>query len=483
MMKISDDRIGRQVICIEKWKNNKYVGALDACPRFGKTYVGLRAIDELKNLLHITPKVLIIVPSEIIRNQWEKLTVDYDNITILTTQLAINQLDELLYEAWDLSIIDEIHRYSTPDSRNMIIKLAEMSASILALTGTYPYNDREIKKYFPVFDVITEQEAAENGWISDYVEYNIPVELDESDKIRYANYSTFITETLELFKDKAKYVNGNVKLVEDDYDLIRACYVGTKVRYGNVTYIPSDVFRTAISSIMGWRINLDLSKPSNRELDIYWNPNNIYERCKQFTSFVSKRNEILINNKQKLNMVLSIIKANPVPTIIFNESIDFVEQIADALGNDAIAYHSKIKSRFIYDEQGNKICFSTGRPKIFGATKLKDEAIRGIKSGRYKYLVTAKSLDEGLDLPELRQVIITAGSTNPISQIQRVARVKTTDDKDLNKIAHIFNIYVEDFINQLGDKIKSRDKAKLFNRQKNYTYSVKWLNNLSDFSV
>ncbi|KAF5080410.1 hypothetical protein DSECCO2_120540 [anaerobic digester metagenome] len=482
-MKVMDERISRQAVCIEKWKNNNYVGALDACPRFGKTYVGLRAIDEIKNILNTTPKVLIITPSEIIKHQWEKLTVDYDNITILTTQLAINQLNELMYKTWDLFIVDELHRYSTPDSRNMIIQVAQMSASRLGLSGTYPYKDREIKKWFPVFDVITEQEAAEKGWISDYIEYNIPVELDESDKIRYTNYSTFITETLELFKDKARYMNGSIQLVEDDYDLIRACYVGAKVRYENITYIPSEVFRNAVASIMGWNKNLDLSIPSNRELDIYWNPNNIYERCKQFTSYVSKRNEILINNNNKLNMVLSIIKANPVPTIIFNESIDFVERIADALGCEAIAYHSKIKSRFIYDEHGNKVCFSTGRPKIFGATKLKEEAIQGIKSGKYKYLITAKSLDEGLDLPELRQVIITAGSTNPISQIQRVGRVKTTDNKDLNKIAHIFNIYVEDFVNGIGDKVKSRDKSKLFSRQRNYTYSVKWLNDLSDFVV
>jgi len=479
-MKIDLKRDARQYLSVTKWRNNSGIGCVHACPRYGKTFVGLKAIQLVRDA-HPNAPIVIIVPSDIIRSHWKKYVTD---IPVYTITKATNDISKIIANPTFVLIVDEIHRYTTDDMLDTIGTLCRHSQFRLGLTGTYPKDNRRLKELFPVIDRISEEEAIENGWISDYLEYNLPVELTDSEKERYTKFSSFITQTLELFKGKAAMFNGKSNFIDDDYDLIMSCFVGKLTTMNGKRYhIEGSKIRDAVAHIMGWNKDLDLSNPVNKERDLYWNPNALFERCKQFKDYVSKRNELLINNENKLKMVLEIINRNPVPTIIFNESIDFVNTIADALGKEAIAYHSKIKSRPMLDDNGEYVRFSTGKIKMFGATRLKEAALQGIKEGKYKYLVTAKSLDEGLDLPELRQVIITAGASNPIQQIQRSARAKTTDANDVGKFSIIFNVYIDDFRNEFGDVIKSRDKGKLFTRQSTYTHSVIWLNNLDEFTL
>ena len=230
---------------------------------------------------------------------------------------------------------------------------------------------------------------------------------------------------------------------------------------------------------MGWNKDLDLTIEFNAERDRIWNPNNIYERVKQFKSYVAKRNLILVHNKVKMNAVLEILANNPVTTICFNESTEMVDDITDMLPGQAIAYHSNIETRHIIDENGDLILDSKGNPKKFGKTSLKKLAIEGIKTGKFKYLITAKALDEGLDIANIEQVITTAGSTSPTQYAQRNARGKTVDVYNPNKITTIINLFVDDFIIGTNIEIKSRDKQKLIERQSKSENDIVWINSVS----
>lgn len=469
----------RQEDATIKWRNNHGIGCINACPRFGKTRIGLKIIDKIYYKLPKEPNILILVPSEIVEKTWNSQLTK--KAVVLTSNKAKNLLAGLLTHNYDLLIVDEVHKFTSEENLKLLSKLAEVSKFRLALTATYPKDNNVIERLFPVIDVITEEEALERGWISDFVEYNIPTELNKEEKHKYIKFSQLISETLALFKGKLDLVNKGSSFLRDDLELIYACHSGKKFKK---KYVPGHVFRDILAAGMGWTKDLDLSNPHNKERDVYWNPNNIYERCKTFKTFVAKRNELLINNENKLKLILQICDTNRVPTIIFNENIEFVNTIADALGHKAIAYHSKIKSRPVFDEEvGDYIRFSTGRIKMFGAATLKNEALEGIRTGRYLYLVTAKALDEGLDLPELEQVIITAGSHNPLQQIQRSSRGKTIDGENVNKFTRIFNLYIDDFRDDFGELIRSRDKSKLYERQKNYEHSVKWVNDLSEITL
>lgn len=478
MIKFDVTKDVRQDESLIKWKLNKGIGCVNACPRFGKTKIGLKAIEKRRQY-RPNSRIVVIVPSEIIENHWTQQDTT-DIFEIYTSHKVKNNFKDLSEDPIDLLIVDELHKFTSDDNTSLLVSLSQISKFRLALTGTYPSDNKILSSWFPVIDTITEEEALDKNWISDFIEYNIPVPLTNKEKIQYAKFSKYISETLELFKNKYKSVNQGTNLLDGDLDLIYSCYLGKKHKG---RYIPGDAFRELVAKLMGWDRNLDLSIPANRDRDIYWNPNNIYERCKEFKMFVSRRNEILINNENKLELLLYICKQNPVPTIIFNESTEFVNIIADKLGKQAIPYHSKIKSRPLFDEDGNIVKYKTGKVKMFGATRLKNEAIEGIKSGKYLYLVTVKSLDEGLDLPMLEQVIITAGSANPLQQLQRSARGKSINGEDSNKLTKIFNLYIDDYFDDFSQLIKSRDKSKLMERQKNYTHSVKWLNSINDITL
>lgn len=487
-MKFDITKDARQELSTEKWRQNYGIGCIDACPRFGKTQIGIKIINKNRERNPYS-NILVVVPSEVIQKQWLE---QIDTVSVLTSNAAKNFVDNILSNPnssynIDVLIVDELHKFTSQDNIKLLRTLASFSRFRLALTGTYPSSVRVLTELFPIIDTVTEKEALEKGWISEYIEYNIPSKFTDEEKIKYTKYSKLISETLNLFKGKARIMNEGTSFFTDDLDLIYSCYTGKRYAVHNKRtkdYLKGGVVRELLAKKMGWDVNLDLSIPHNREREVYWNPNNIYERCKQFKQLVQARTELLNKNSHKLELVKQIIELNPVPTIIFNESIEFVNIIADELGMKAIAYHSKIKSRPLFDnETGEIIKFKTGRVKMFGATYLKNEALEGMTSGRYSVLVTAKALDEGLDLPIIEQVIITAGSANPIQQLQRSARGKTIDSMNKSKFTKIFNLYVDDFRDDFGELIISRDKAKLIERQKSYTHAVTWVGNLSEITL
>jgi hypothetical protein len=62
---------------------------------------------------------------------------------------------------------------------------------------------------------------------------------------------------------------------------------------------------------------------------------------------------------------------------------------------------------------------------------------------------------------------------------QRIARGKTLDFTNPNKVCVIINIYIDDF--KIGDKeIKSRDKQKLIQRQQSSENIPIWVNSVSE---
>ena len=379
-----------------------------------------------------------------------------------------------LHVSYDLAIIDEIHKFLTDTRYTYLLMLRDRVKFWLALIGIIPpEKERDmIVGLAPIIDEITAEEAVRNNWIAPSIQYNLKLEFTDVDKIKYIKYSHMIGETLDLFRGshlKVKY--DNRPIFESDFDLIYACYTGKKLPHG---YIEGKLFREMIAKQMGWSIDLDLTTEYGKQRDKYWNPNNIYDRTKAFQSIIRNRNELISNNDVKLKAVIDIVTKYDVPTIIFNENIDFVTQIADSLGVNAIAYHSRIESRPIWDDINNdwvryKSGDKAGEPKKFGKDTIKSETIQGMISGKYKYLVTAKALDEGLTIPNLELVIITSGSTNPIQQGQRSARGLTIDDNNPTKQTKIFNLYFDDILIK-GDNegitiIKSRDKQKLIDRQ------------------
>lgn len=492
------DKSTRQQISIDKWRDAKGKGTLNLIMRFGKTKI---AHDIIQGTIEkdITRKILCIAPNVItyknLVDNISYLNTHYSenaNIIIYTINQVINILKDPLERNSicdiDLLVLDEVHRMLNGESYEAIKSLNYKW--ILALTGSklnreQIQNLNELKA--PIVDSIDEITAIQNNWIANSVEYNLSIELDEHDKVRYAKYSEQISETLDIFKNIYHRINQmfKTKVFDSDFSLVMSCFTG--VYYKNGTYkqfIKPTILRNMVADIMGWSRDMELTSPESQRINKYWNPDNIFQRAKTFKDYVKQRNDILICNRPKINSVIEIISRNSVPTICFNESISMVDSLAEYFATkQGIAYHSAITSRYVINpETGTPYTYKDGRPKLLGQTSLKKLAIEGMKTGVYKYLFTAQSLNEGLTIENIEQVITTGGSCNSATHNQRVARGKTYDYLNPNKKCIVINLYIEDFILN-GKEIKSRDKQKLIQRQKESEIIPIWVKNIDEMFV
>ena len=215
----------------------------------------------------------------------------------------------------------------------------------------------------------------------------------------------------------------------------------------------------------------------------FWNPDNIQELAKSYLKSVAARNNYLKHNVAKVNAVLNILKLTQDSTIVYNDSIEMIEQLFDNLNpKHTVKYHSQIESIPMYYDNGEVITYLSGerkgQVKLFGKTTIKKLAIERMKSGEALYLITGKSLNESLDIPNIKYIICTAGDTNPQTYEQRVARGKTINSKDANKRAIIINLYIDDFYLDF-ELVNSRDKEKLIIRQANVKNTI-WLENINE---
>jgi len=499
-MELDVSRRDRQIEGANKWRNARGKGTLVHPMRFGKTFEAIEFIINPHLNINITNSVIVIVPSEIILKHWEDNLKSYCSdllrINIVTANfLSVNP--DYQYEC-SLLVVDELQKYLTPERKNMIDGTRIKHHYRLALTGTYPSGIQWIEELYPIIDVINEEEAITNKWISPFIEYNWLLDLNATDKAKYEKFSKPITESLTMFKSILNLLvrENNQRIFNDEFSLLQACSSGFKTvsLSGQDKWVTYDQLCNTIALMLGWHTNLDISVPVNEELHKLWSPIAIHTRAKTFVDYVRKRNDILIDNNIKLEAVAEIISRNFVPTIIFNESTIFADRITEYLNArfngvyKVACYHSRIDSRIMIDPTtGDYFKFATGDrkglPKMLGKDSIKRIVIEGFKNGYYQALSTAKALDEGLDVPIIEQVICTGGTTNPMTYQQRTARGKTVDFYNPDKLTKIYNLVFDDFSNSEGELIKSRDKTKLILRQQTAGSSIKWLRNLDEINL
>ena len=101
------DRTTRQKYCLKQWIKYKCKATIEAVTGFGKSRIGLMAIKLLK---HKFPNIrcLIVVPTDVLKNQWEAQLVEWD----LVFNCDVYVINTVIKNKWiyDFLVIDEIHR-------------------------------------------------------------------------------------------------------------------------------------------------------------------------------------------------------------------------------------------------------------------------------------------------------------------------------------------------------------------------------------
>lgn len=485
-------RDDRNAISYSKFKAVNFRGTFVAVPRYGKTRYALEILKTISIKFHPNiPNMCIIVRSIAVKQMWEyelDLMNEDSSLRVTVTIFSISEAMLFKHSEYYFVVFDEIHRFMTPDAKNLINGIKFKYKYGLGLTGTKPTNRDDLEflnQHLPIFDSISREEAISNNWILPKIEINYLLELSDSDKIEYARLSKNITYLLTKYKGLYKHLG--IPFIKDDFTLLRACYTGIRVpnEYldltNNIQYITASAIIPSISELM-------ISQDANPD---EWTPNKISEDGKFFIDFVRLRNDIIVNNNAKKEAVLKIAELFKEPTICFNESIDFAEDIVETLletNRDItpVVYHGSIKSRPILNPDTNQYYTyvsgaKKGQVKYFGKKGILNDVIEGLKEARYTFLSTVKALDEGINVPNLSCVICTAGTMNPTPYIQRTERASTVFDK---RQPIVFNLAIGDYYMSSEEEpailVHSRDLIKLKSRQQAAGVRPIWIHSVDE---
>jgi superfamily II DNA or RNA helicase len=175
----------RQKEFADVWLNHGKFGILNLCPRFGKIYTTINALEKLP----ANSNILIAYPDVKIKDAWEEdfKTRKYNNNNIsYTTHLSLKKYTDYYF---DVIIIDEIHLLSEAQIE-ACKELTVYNQCVLGLTGTLSsWTEKTLLEelslsviaHYPI------EQAIEEGVIVDYEITVIKVPLDNVTKIQYKN--------------------------------------------------------------------------------------------------------------------------------------------------------------------------------------------------------------------------------------------------------------------------------------------------------
>lgn len=165
------------------WLTQGKFGILNLCPRFGKIYTTINALEKLPK----NSNILIAYPDVKIKDSWEADFEDRgyknENITY-TTHLSLKKYTDYQF---DVIIIDEIHLLSEAQIE-ACKELLENNDCVLGLTGTLSsWTERTLNEELGLYVIANYpiEQAIEEGVIVDYEITVIKVPLDNQQKINY----------------------------------------------------------------------------------------------------------------------------------------------------------------------------------------------------------------------------------------------------------------------------------------------------------
>ena len=378
----------RQKLGIQKWINSGCRGTLEWCTGSGKTRA---AIIGIKSFLSKNPnkKIVVIVPSDHLKSQWLIELNKFKLIPTVTVEI-INSAIKVPSKI-DLLILDEVHRIA---SNTFYEVFAQRKPSlVLGLSATFKRLDNKeelLNKFCPVIDVLPVKEALANKWLSQYVEYKVEITPDDLDVYRELN-ATFL--------NAFSYFN-------NDFALAMSCVVG--VKRGQVVIKAAHFVRYEYATEL-----CEFPKHHPRFKDTV---NQIFREVTAMAFTWSRtlqaRKAYVMNHPTKIEIARKILKARPNSKAI---TFSATKKQADKIGNGFIVHSGKTKKK--------------------NAISIKEFA--KLNTG---VIHTAKSLDEGADIPGLNLGVILCNTSSQTQKTQRIGRVIRFEE---GKEAEVFTLVLK----------------------------------------
>lgn len=185
----------RQEESLKAWLRNKGRGCVEGCTGYGKTRIGLNAIERVRTK-YPNLSVIVVVPTDVLKGQWTK-QLDERGLGLNSKVSIINTASKHIDQC-DLLILDEIHKFAA-DEFSHVFKTVKYKL-ILGLTATIERLDGKhelLKHYCPVVDTVPIEVAKANGWVADYTEYQVIITAEDIDN--YRQYNKEFVQHFEYF--------------------------------------------------------------------------------------------------------------------------------------------------------------------------------------------------------------------------------------------------------------------------------------------
>ena len=329
----------------------------------------------IKGILKKYPhfRILVVVPTEALQKQWMGHVNDWGfqfnvEVVIINTCIKHNWTCDFL-------IIDECHRCGA-DEFSKVFNCVKYKI-LLGLTATIERLDGKhqiIQKYCPVVDEVSTMECLVNGWISQYKEYQVLIDVDNIDY-----YKSLHSEWLKHFE----FFN---------YDFGLAMSMCNKDGWKNKLRFRDELYK---------------GNDENMKKQIL---QSINYHSAQFIKTMTARKSFIYNHPKKLEIVRKIMEARSGSKIItFSNNVNMAEAI-----------------------EGGQNVYTGKTSKKRGRVMLED-----FISGNIKTLHSCKKLDEGFDCPDASVAIILGFDSSETKSTQRRGRVVRKFEDKVAEIFYI----------------------------------------------
>jgi superfamily II DNA or RNA helicase len=469
------NRDERQQLSKTRWRQKGGRGTLVGATGFGKTRVATNTIISMNEAfpLYTTD---VVVPSINLKEDWlkkgghiEKYRLKNVEVFTIHTYIKYKRNPNLL-------VLDEIHNFAA-DTFRTVFDIVEGNPYILGLTADFERADGKhsiIEENAPVFDVIPLQECISNGWVSDYIAYNLGVDLTDEDRIKEKEINDAFNNYFAKF--------------ESDFDLFNACRGSLAPRFDGESHRWYEPPQVRYARKKGWNgITLEGAVQKHREQkltrtrgnvwtgddEFEFSPRKVSENAQKCAFYMNERQDFLHNALNKRIMAVEVVKRfKEKKIIIFTERKVTCDDITERLRNEGIrvtSYHSDINTE-VYSlgklvalgekvKSGNKeitryrnledgklytekeIKGIYGKITKLGKDRLKKIRAEQFNSGEKNVLVTVKALDEGMNVEDVEIGINVAAKSVSRQENQRRGRILRFIE---GKMAWFINLYVKD---------------------------------------
>ena len=318
-------------------------------------------------------RILVVVPTTALKGQWQK-QIDEWGFSFNTEVQVINTIIKHNWNC-DFLIIDECHRVNSNDFSQIFEKVKYKL--ILGLTATFERLDGKhviIQKYCPIIDKVTFMEALANGWVSDYKEYVVMVDVDDIDI--YKKYNKEWLEHFEFF----------------GYDFPLVMSLCNKDGWKNKIKLRDSMY---------------LGNDESKKKEIL---QAINFHSVRFMQLLQSRKSFVNNHPKKIEIAKKIIEARTDKKIItFSNNIEMAEKIQNGQ-NVYSGRISKKKGRIMIEE--------------FNAMSV------GVMN-------TIRKADEGLDIQGLSVAIILGTDSSETKARQRRGRTVRKEENKIAEVFYI----------------------------------------------